>query len=316
LDVRGEDFELFDTPDARVWVSPDLRLDLLPDRLQLTGRVTMPRARFTPRGAIEGAVTVSEDQVIVDAEETRGPAFTRPFYARVELTLGDDVHFDGFGLKGRLAGALEVVEVPQEPVTGSGEVRVESGTYEAYGQTLEVRTGRLLFAGGALSRPGIDIEAVRRPAEDILVGARVRGTLARPELSVFSEPSMPRQEQLSYLLLGRPLERASTSESSALTQAAVALGLRGGNFVSERLNETLGFDEFGIQSQAAETSSASFVIGKYLTPSLYVSYGVGLFEPVNTLRLRYTISSRWRLVTESSSVASGGDLIYHIERGH
>lgn len=57
------------------------------------------------------------------------------------------------------------------------------------------------------------------------------------------------------------------------------------------------------------------MIGKYLTPSLYVSYGVGLFEPVNTLRLRYTISRRWRLVTESSTAASGGDLIYHIERG-
>src|SRR5690606_4616475 len=264
LDLRGEDFELFDTPDARVWVSPDLRLDLAPDRLQLTGRVEMPRARFTPRGAIEGAVTVSEDQIIVDADDAAGRRFSRPFYARVELALGDDVRFDGFGLTGRLAGALEVVEVHQEPVTGSGEVRVESGTYEAYGQTLEVRTGRLLFAGGALARPGLDIEAVRRPAEGILVGARVRGTLERPELSVFSEPPMPRQEQLSYLLLGRPLESTSTSETSALSQAAVALGLRGGNFVSERLNESLGFDEFGIQSQAAEANSASFVIGKYL----------------------------------------------------
>src|SRR5690606_27525042 len=129
-----------------------------------------------------------------------------------------------------------------EPTTGSGELRVEEGTYEAYGQELEIRTGRLLFAGGAIARPGIDIEAVRRPAEDILVGARVRGTLSQPELSVFSEPPMPEQEQLSYLVLGRPLEGASASESSAMSQAAMALGLRGGNFVSERLNETLGFD--------------------------------------------------------------------------
>jgi translocation and assembly module TamB len=316
LDVRGTEFELFNTPDARVWVSPDLRLDLAPDRLQLTGRVRMPRARFTPREFAEGAVTISEDQIIVDAEETRRTQLARPFYARVDLQLGDDVQFDGLGLTGRLGGALEVVEVPTEPVTGSGELRVTSGTYEAYGQALEVRTGRLLFAGGALARPGIDIEAVRRPTEDILVGARVRGTLNRPELSVFSEPPMPRQEQLSYLLLGRPLESTSTSETSALSQAALALGLRGGNFVSDRLNQALGFDEFGIQSQAAEANSASFVIGKYLTPSLYVSYGVGLFEPVNTLRLRYTISSRWRLVTESSTAASGGDLIYNIERGN
>ena len=56
------------------------------------------------------------------------------------------------------------------------------------------------------------------------------------------------------------------------------------------------------------------MIGKYLSPSLYVSYGIGLFEPVNTLRLRYTITRRWQLVTESSSKESGGDVIYNIER--
>ena len=313
--LRGHAFELANTPDARLWASPDLVLELAPDRIDVTGRVLIPRARFTPRDSIEGAVTPSSDQIIVDAEEAPARSLSRPFYARVALSLGDDVTFDGFGLTARLGGALEIVEVPAEPVTGSGELRVESGTYEAYGQELEVRTGRLLFAGGAVSRPGLDIEAVRRPTEDILVGARVRGTLDRPELSVFSEPPMARSEQLSYLLLGRPLEAASGSETSALSQAAMALGLRGGNFVSERLNQALGFDEFGIQTQPAEANSASFVIGKYLTPSLYVSYGVGLFEPVNTLRLRYTISRRWRLVTESSTAASGGDLIYHIERG-
>ncbi|MBN1237398.1 MAG: translocation/assembly module TamB domain-containing protein [Gammaproteobacteria bacterium] len=313
--VSGEDFQLIDTPDATVYVTPDLRLELEPQRLELTGDVVVPRAEITPRGTTSGAIQPSADQVFVDAEEQQAAATDRPLYAQVEIQLGEHVEFEGFGLTGRLAGALEVVEVPREPTTGSGELRVVDGTYVAYGQELEIRTGRLIFAGGALTRPGLDIEAVRRPAEDVLVGARVQGTLRQPELSVFSEPAMARQEQLSYLVLGRPLENASASENSALSQAAMALGLRGGNFVSERVNESLGFDEFGIQTQPGEdANSASFVIGKYLSPSLYVSYGVGLFQPVNTLRLRYTISSKWRLVTESSSEGSGGDLIYHIER--
>jgi translocation and assembly module TamB len=156
---------------------------------------------------------------------------------------------------------------------------------------------------------------VRRPAEGIVVGARVRGTLKSPELTVFSQPTMPQQEQLSYLVLGRSLQSASASESSAMSRAALALGLKGGNFVSERINQNLGLDEFGIQTDPNKPASeASFVIGKYLSPSLYVSYGIGIFEPVNTLKLRYTISRRWQLVTESSSEASGGDVIYNIER--
>jgi translocation and assembly module TamB len=101
-----------------------------------------------------------------------------------------------------------------------------------------------------------------------------------------------------------------------MSRAALALGVRGGNFVSERINENLGLDAFGIETDPGEeVGEAAFVIGKYLTPSLYVSYGIGIFEPINTLKLRYAFSRRWRLETETSSEASGGDVIYNIERG-
>ena len=315
ITVRGQAFEVVDSEDAHVLVSPDLDLELEPDRFALTGSVTVPEARLTPRGDEPSVIAASADQVIVDADAEGDRALTRPLYANVRLTLGDEVHVEGYGLTGRLGGGIEITEVPREPITGSGELRVEKGVYEAYGQKLEVEQGQLLFAGGPIDQPGLAVEAVRRPAEGILVGARVRGTLKTPELTVFSEPTMPQQEQLSYLVLGRPLQSASASESSAMSRAALALGLRGGNFVSERVNKNLGLDEFGIQSDPNESAAeASFVIGKYLSPSLYVSYGIGLFEPVNTLKLKYTISERWRLVTESSSEASGGDVIYNIER--
>jgi translocation and assembly module TamB len=317
ISVDGDAFEVVDTVDAQIVVSPDLDLTLAHDSVELTGAVMVPRARLTPRDTGEAAVSASRDQVIVasgDEEEDR--TLARPFSAKVQLRLGDEVEVDGYGLTGRLGGAIEIAERPGEPTTGTGELRIVDGVYEAYGQKLEIETGRVVFAGGPIAEPGVDIEAVRHPTEDITVGARVRGPLAAPELSVFSEPPMPQQEQLSYLVLGRGLEDASESESSAMSRAALALGLKGGNFVSERINENLGLDAFGIETDSNESASeASFVIGKYLTPSLYMSYGIGLLEPVNTLKLRYEISKRWRLVTESSSEASGGDLIYNIERG-
>jgi len=54
--------------------------------------------------------------------------------------------------------------------------------------------------------------------------------------------------------------------------------------------------------------------GKYLSPRLYISYGVGLLQPLNTVRIRYTLSTRWMLEAESGSFANGADLIYTIER--
>ena len=54
--------------------------------------------------------------------------------------------------------------------------------------------------------------------------------------------------------------------------------------------------------------------GRYLTPNLYVSYGIGLFDPVSILKLRYVISSHWTLQAERGE-AVGADVFYKIERG-
>jgi translocation and assembly module TamB len=315
--IDGDAFEVVDTVDAQIAVSPDLDVTLTRDSMAVTGSVLVPRARLTPKDTGESAVAVSGDEVIVEPGDESAARNRRPFSANVRLVLGDDVRIDGYGLTGRLGGAIEITETPGEPTAATGELRVEEGgVYEAYGQQLAIETGRVVFAGGPVADPGVDIEAVRRPVEGIVVGARVRGLLAAPELSLFSEPPMAQQEQLSYLVLGRPLDDASQSESSAMSRAALALGVKGGNFVSERINENLGLDAFGIESGSDETAAeAAFVIGKYLTPSLYVSYGIGIFESVNTLKLRYAFAPRWRLETETSSNASGGDLIYNIERG-
>jgi translocation and assembly module TamB len=132
---------------------------------------------------------------------------------------------------------------------------------------------------------------------------------------------MSQQEQLSYLVLGRSLDQAPEGESSALAQASLALGVKGGNFLAENIGGDLGVDEFTIKSGSGEAGAASdpadaaLVIGKYLSPKLYLSYGIGLFNPVSVLSMQYEINRRLKLMTESSSESTGADLVYSFERG-
>jgi translocation and assembly module TamB len=128
---------------------------------------------------------------------------------------------------------------------------------------------------------------------------------------------MAQSRQLSWLVLGRDLEtNASDEERSAMNEAALMLGLGGGELLGQRIGEKIGVDEVSIASEpGAGTSQASLLVGKYLSPELLVSYGIGLFEPVSTLRLRYTLSSRWKLVGEASAERSSADIFYIIERG-
>lgn len=314
LAVTGRDFRVMDTRDAVVYVSPDLAIALNPERIAVSGEVLVPRAAITPQELPAGAaVTVSEDQVIVTAED--GPAgLGRALFVDLRLRLGDKVHFEGFGLTADIGGALAIAQRPGKPTTGTGELRVIDGEYRAYGQDLEITTGRLLFAGGPVTAPGLDVRAVRRPAPDILVGIKVRGRLKSPEFEIFSEPPMGQTAQLSWLLLGRGLDDASGAEASLIARAALALGLKGGNFLAEQIGGRLGLDEVGIESAPGTgAEQAALVVGKYLTPRLYVNYGIGLFEPVSTLRLRYTLSPLWQIRTESTGIHAGGDLMFTIE---
>lgn len=318
IQINGQDFQAFNTEDAQVFISPALQISLAGAAISVTGEVRVPRANITPHKIPPSAVTVSEDQVIVRPDQETRTAATRKLHVRVRLILGENVHFEGFGLTGRLEGRLLIVQQPEEPTKGSGELRIVEGEYRAYGQGLVIDTGRVLFAGGPIDQPGIDIRAVRHPAKDITVGVQTRGTLKQPKLTIFSDPSMTQAAQLSWLVLGRPLEGASNSENSALTQAALALGLKGGDFLAKKLGGNLGVDTIGIESGEAGTANstkqASLVVGKYLSPDLYVSYGIGLFDQVSTVKLQYTLSSHWQLVTESSRIGTGGDVIYTIER--
>jgi translocation and assembly module TamB len=319
IDIEGEDFEIMATDDARIFASPNLRVEASQDRIRVSGEVHVPRAEFTPGRRTAGAVTVSRDQVLVGAEPDVDPE-PRDLHAEIRLVPGDEVYFSGFGLDARIEGDLRIVETPGAPTTATGELRLVDGEYRAYGQGLVIERGRIFFAG-PVTEPAVDIEAVRRPREGILVGARVQGTLDQPEFSLFSDPTMPEQEQLAYLVLGRPLDEAPGGEGSALAQAALALGLRGGDALAQNIGGRLGVDELTIVTGPDEAGAesdpnqASLVVGAYLSPRLYVSYGIGLFQPGSVLQLQYDISRRWRLVTRSGAEGSGADLLFTLERG-
>src|SRR5690606_33238961 len=214
-----------------------------------------------------------------------------------------------------------IVQEPDTPTAATGEIRLSDGEYRAYGQGLVIERGRVFYAGGPVTRPALDLRAVRRPAEDILVGAHVQGTLEKPTFELFSEPPMSQQEQLAWLVLGRSLEDSPEGQGDALNRAALAMGLKGGDFLAKNIGQRVGVDEIGIQSGSGEAGApsdpaeAALVVGKYLSPKLYVSYGIGLFNPESVLAMQYEISRSLRLVTHSSSEATGADVLFTVEAG-
>ena len=268
----------------------------------------LPYARLQPRD-ISTAAKVSSDTVVIGMEK---PAEERWLVTtRVNVILGDRVTFFGFGFEGRLGGRLRIDDAPGELSVGTGEILIPEGRYRAYGQRLDIENGRLLFTGSALDNPGLDVRAIRR-VNDIVVGLQLRGRVKQPELELFSIPPMGQTDTLSYLILGRPMEGASESEGELVAKAALALGLAGGDTIARRIGDQFGLDEVRVES-SDDGDQASLVVGRYLSPRLYVSYGVGLIESINSLRLRYELTQNWKVEAESGE-DHGADLLFSIER--
>ena len=308
ITITGKDFEVSRIPEAQVLVSPNLHVKIKKRIVNITGDVHIPYANMQPND-ITTAVHASEDVVIIGGEQPTTEKWS--INTSIHLSLGERVNFYGFGFEGRFGGKLLLEDEPGQLTKATGEISIPEGRYRAYGQRLDVEYGRLLYTGGPLTNPGLDLRAVRH-VSDITAGLKVRGNIKKPQVELFSIPVMGQTDVLAYLVLGRPIESATDEEGTMMAKATLALGLSGGNQLARTLSNRFGLDEMRIDS-TNNNDQASLLMGRYLSPRLYISYGVGLIEAFNTLSVRYQISDQWQLKAESGEY-QGADFLYTIER--
>lgn len=291
LAVSGSQLPVVVEPYANLQVEPRLQLQLDEQGLALSGEVDVPSGLIEVRELPAQAVRVSADVEVVGA----APASERnlPLAMDVRLRVGAQrLRFRGFGLTAEVRGQLHITD----QLRSQGELELLKGRYQAYGQRLNVRRARLLF-NGALDRPFLDIEAVRKVGT-VSAGVRVSGSADQPLSQVFADPPMSEEQALSYLVLGRPL--GSRGDGAALGSAALAMGLSGSLPFTGQLAERLGIDDFQLGSEGAS--------GRF-SERLSLRYGLGSLEQGSLLAVRYELSKRLYLEA-ASGLASSLDLVY------
>jgi translocation and assembly module TamB len=302
--MEGTDLRIADIPEAQIDASPTLDFTIKGRQIAVVGNVKVPYAKIVPAD-LTGAVRTSSDEVLV-GKAPPDPNERFEVTSDVTLVLGDKVSIDTAGLKGRLTGSIAVHSGADNVTTGTGELSVEDGKYSAYGRQLDIQRGRLIFNGGVIEDPGIDIRAVK-VFPDVTAGVNVRGTLRQPRISYFSDPSLTQSQILSLLLAGGSLESVQNRNNSAASQ----LIAQGGAMLAQQFGSKVGIQDVGLESDLS--NETSLVLGRYLSPRLYISYGVSLTQSLNTVKLRYTLSDHWTIKTEAGQ-ARGADLVFTIQK--
>lgn len=311
--VTGESFEILRLPEAVVTVSPDVTVATVGDALEMNGRVVVPWARITPRESSEGAVAVSDDEVLVERtgavshpESGRGPDVV----ADLVVALGEEVVFDGYGLLSRLSGDIRVRHAPGGVLEAFGTLDLVDGQFILYGQRLDIEHGRVTLAG-PLNDPGLDIRAVRRTG-DATAGIVIGGTVSDPSSRVYSEPPLEEAEAFSLLLTGRTVSSADEREAALLSQAALNLGLEGAERIGMRIRSVLGIDELSVGG-LGDAGDASLILGKRLSADLGVRYVHWLVRQAGSVFVNFRLTDNLSLEAESG-VRQGLDLLFRIER--
>ena len=306
--LRGERFLVLDIPEVNLLANPSLDLAFDGSTVRLTGGVVIPRGRLGFPEIPASAVTPSEDVKFVgDSLVVKEPPV--PFGADITVTLGDDIFFNGFGFASNLIGNVRIQQEPRGEPSGRGEVRFINGTFRSFGQELQIEPGRLLFAG-PIDNPTVEARAFVRASDGTEAGFRIGGTVQKLDVSTYSVPPKSDSDVMAYILFGRPMNQTSSTEGSQASNSAAILGA---NMLGMTLAPSLGLDEARIDTGSSE-NKAQFVVGKYLSPRLFLGYGVGIYEPISTLRIRYLLSARWSIEAITGDQQSS-DLLWRIESG-
>ncbi|MDQ8165494.1 MAG: translocation/assembly module TamB domain-containing protein, partial [Gemmatimonadota bacterium] len=225
---------------ARAEADWDLSIDGLLAEPRISGTVHLPYAVFTigPTRRSRAATT---------PEGAARPG--TPTVNGVIVSLGSDVRLRSREANVQLAGELELFGPLARPWI-SGSVNATRGTYRVdlgpITRTFRVDSGVVVLEGTPDVPAALDIYTsyvVRRPDDDVTIGARLYGTTIRPRLNLTSDlgTATSQSEIVSYLVFGQSTFGVPQNTQSAQQTAQAALVPSIGGFLEGILGTVLPF---------------------------------------------------------------------------
>jgi len=307
LSWRAEKFGLLQRPDLRLVASGSGEAQIVEKRLSLSGSLRADRGYFE---LDKGRMPKLGEDVVIVGEKSAGPreAAKVPVALDMQLDLGDDLQVRGFGLEGKIRGKLQVETTKDGELRAYGRIETLNATFYAYGQSLQVDPGVIIF-DGPLDNPSLQITAWRRK-QQVEVGVQVSGNAKLPRVQLVSNPQVPEGEKLSWLVLGRAPSDATKGDLGMLQAAAGALLANNeGVPLDRRVARTFGLDEISLRG-TGEATDRVVAVGKRLSDRLYISYEQGLGATASQLvKLDFSLTQRLALRTETGT-STGVGLLY------
>jgi autotransporter translocation and assembly factor TamB len=214
-----------------------------------------------------------------------------------------------------------------------GSIDIIRGHYDLYGRRFTITEGEVIFQGGTEFNPVINLETeyIFRDTnrEKRYLKFYASGKILEPTLKfTLDEKEISEGDAVSYIIFGRGMDELSFGQQSEIAGSGSNKGLivrdMVSSLVTSELTKTIG-DEFNldiIEIKAQDNwQSAAFVVGKYLTNDLFVSYQKEFGETQDdtftpeTITVEYELTKNLFLqLIEGDAKSQGFDFIFKFER--
>lgn len=304
LSAKLNQLQALSRVDRWVQLSGDTKLKLTSENTNISGNLKIHKGLFE---LPKGDKPQLDDDVIIQSPENTAPAkksqisfqdFGLDFGDKPGLPFKESEQFmlRGQGLNGALSGKMRL-DGMLDDLAASGTLEV-TGTYLAYGQSLNIETGRLIFSG-KIPNIGLDVLATRQ-VENTKVGIQINGSLQTPQLKLVSTPETSNENKISLLVLGQPMSAVGSSDMAMLSVAASAL-LSQGDSVSlqTRIAQTIGLDSIDVRGSGSTNYAVS--VGKRINSRLVVGYEKSIVGLLNVGKLTYQLTNRISIETRTGS---------------
>ncbi|OTG88309.1 hypothetical protein B9T31_01980 [Acinetobacter sp. ANC 4558] len=324
LNLKGENLLVRQAPLITALVTPNMSLEAYPLKrtLKVDGNILIPRALISMPESSEPVTEVSPDARVIQAGKNQLEILkaAKPWKieTKIDLRLGNQVIFQGFDSRFPLVGRLYLSQVGSEAaMRANGAIGVsQQVTFEAYGQSLNLNKAIARF-NGPLSNPTLDVDT-SKSIQGNLVGVRVSGTASSPNIRIYNDAGLSEQEALNALLTGRINDGSGSFAGTAgfksdvnntIAAAGLSMGLGSTRAFTNEIGRTFGLSGLALDARGDGDDTQVSLTG-YITPDLFIRYGVGVFSSVNKLTLRYQLNKRFYLEA-SQSLEKAIDFFYN-----
>lgn len=291
--------------DRWVQLSGNTNISMTSGQTLLSGKLKIHKGLFELPKADKPKL--DEDVVIESPQTSQAEPTSKLVFNNFALDFGDkplvlpfkeseQFMLRGQGLNGALSGNMQLNGLLDE-LTAAGTLEI-TGTYIAYGQSLNIETGRLIFSG-KLPNIGLDVLATRQ-VESTKVGIQINGSLQTPQLKLVSTPDTSNENKISLLVLGQPMSQVGSSDMALLSVAAGAL-LSQGDSVSlqTKIAQAVGLDSIDVRGSGPTNYAVS--VGKRINRNLVVGYEKSIVGLLNVGKLTYQLTKRISIETRTGS---------------